>query len=487
MSKGSGMRKNKLGTHVLADLTGAIVVVLAAGTAVAGYDSTPGDPVLSAAPSATAVESASTLVCDGGIARTIQGGINIENVDEEITGWAGAFGTPEATFAPGGAGSSQTFDGALPASAAGKSSLGVPELTGTLEVAGGIVAGASTHSASAGDLRAVAVNPCQWPTNTAWLVGGSSEVGSSLQLTVTNPGLTQVSIAVSAFSSRGELDLGANSMLHLAPGTSQTVLLDGLLPADPRIALRLFSDTGPFTASLQTSALDGVTPAGVDVVTNSDVGTHLVIPGLVIDSQPGSGEDATLPDPATTSALRIANPNEDSATVQISVVGEDGTSPLPGGSDVAVAGGSVLDLTLDGLAPGAYAIEVESSADISAAVSATRTDDAGRDVAWLAAHEPIADAGAAAIGPLEARLVLIGSSQATWSAYDESGERVSERDVRVDGVTTIEIPIEARFVVVSADTELYGSVWISSDDGIAAVPLTQDSSTSQAVTLTVQN
>lgn len=488
------MRKNRPGIRILATLTGALVIGLAAGTAVAGYESEPAQPTSAPAPQAEDIELTSSLVCDGGIARTIQGGINVENVDEEIVGWAGAYGSPDVVFAPvGDLDGALTFDGALPPDVAGTSALGVPELSGTLEVTGGIAAGASMHSATAGDLRGVAVNPCQWPTNTLWLVGGSSEVGSSLELTVTNPGLTQVSVAASAFSSRGELDLGANSMLHLAPGSSRTVLLDGIIPEDPRIALQLFSGTGPFTASLQTSALDGVTPAGIDVVTSSDFGTNLVIPGLVIDPQSGPGggtdtqEDGTLPDPATTAALRMVNPNEDAATVHISVLGADGTVPLPGGSDVVVAAGSVLDLTLDGLAPGTYAIQVESTVDVSAGLSVTRTDAAGKDVAWLAAREPITDGGAVAIGPLEARLVLVGSAEATWWAYNISGEQLTENSVHVNGVSAIDIPAEAAFVVVSADTELYGSVWIANEDGITSIPLTQDSSTSQAVSLTVAN
>ena len=69
--------------------------------------------------------------------------------------------------------------------------------------------------------------------------------------------------------------------------------------------------------------------------------------------------------------------------------------------------------------------------------------------------------------------------EATWWAYNTSGEQLTENSVHVNGVSAIDIPAEAAFVVVSADTELYG-VWIANEDGITSIPLTQDSSTSQA-------
>ncbi len=481
-------KRTRVTRQMSAALTGAIAFAIAAGTAMAGYDSTPNDPAFAPAPRTEAVQATSWLVCDGGFSRTIQGGINVEDVDEDITGWAGAYGSPDVTFVPQGeaAGSPLTFDGALPSDALGSTTMGTPELAGTFDVAGGIVAGASTHSAVAGDMRGIATNPCQWPTNTVWLVGGSSEVGSSLELTVTNPGGTQVSVAANVFSSRGKLDLGANSMLHLAPGASETVLLDGLIAEDPRIALHLFSDTGPFTASLQTSSLDGVTPAGIDMITTSDFGTDLVIPGLVIDAEDGDGE-GSLPDPNTAALLRVVNPSEETATVEISVRSADGAEPLPGGSDVAVAAGSVLDLSLDGLAPGSFAIDVNADLDVSAGLSVIRTDEAGRDIAWLPAQRPITNGGSVAIGPRDARLIFVGTSDVTWTSYSESGEQLSKKDVTINGVATIDVPAQAAYVVVAAESEVYGSVWISDDNGITAVPFTQDFSTSQGVTLTVLN
>lgn len=476
-----------LGRSILAFITGAVAAGLAAGAAVVGHHVAPAASLTASAPVSEPKDTISTLVCDGGISRTIQGGIDVEQVEENITGWAGALSGQEVIFTPEGTDGAHSFEGVLPAQVLGESALGVPQIIGTLEVEGGIVAGASTHSASAGDLHSVAVSPCQWPAHSMWLVGGSSELGSSLELKVTNPGPTQVSVSLSGYSSRGRLDLGSNAMIHLAPQSSQAILLDGLLAADSRIALHLFSKTAPFTASLQSSALEGARPAGVDVITASNIGTDLVIPGLVIDGDSDSRDGGLLPDSGTTAALRVVNPNTESAQITISVLTADGSAPLPGGTQVQIAPETVLDLSLDGLSAQSHAIRVESTADVSAAVSVARADEAGRDIAWLPAQEAIMQTGAAAFGPLPARLVLAGTAQARWQAFDESGVQLGENTINVDTLGTVDLPAHTAFVAVSSDAEVYGAIWIADHNGIASVPLTEDSSTSQVVRITVQN
>lgn len=482
-------RGRRVGTSVLAALTGALV---SAGVAVAAHAglAEPEEPAVAQASLANA-HTTSTFVCDAPISRTIQGGINAAEVDENITGWAGAFVLPGAVASPLGAGQDVSanskvdvqFSGALPSTLLGASELGTPALASLIEASGGVVAGANTHSAAAGDMRGIAVSPCQWPRNTAWLVGGASQVGSSLALTVTNPGQTSISVTVSGYSSRGPLDLGANSVIHLVGGATERIVLDGLLPDDPRIALQLFSDTGPFAAWLQTLALDGVSPAGIDLITHANVASHLRIPGLVIARQ---DSESALPDPNQSAVVRIANPADEAATVNITVTNEDGTAPLPGGTDVVIAAESVLDLSLTGLAPGSYVADVESSHDVAAGIFSRRIDDAGADVAWIPAQFPITEAGVA-VGPYAGTLVLAGTGEATWRTYDAAGKELKDARVDVDGVATVEIAQEAAYVVVNTDSPMYGNVWIAGENGISAAPLVQDSATSQAVRLTVVN
>ncbi|VEI12901.1 DUF5719 family protein [Trueperella bialowiezensis] len=482
---------NKLTKQLVAAVTGALALGLAAGAATAGYRADRQAPEFIAAPRAEVPHTDGAIVCTGGVIRAVQGGINVSDVDEAITGWAGAYSSHSAAAKPLGGGSdtdgaptSAEFTGVLPADALHTSDLGVPALTGAIHTGGTVVTGANTHSAAAGDLRGVSVNPCQWPANTVWLVGGASDVGSSLRVTIANPGKTPITVDMTALSSRGILDLGANSQVVLAPESTQSVVLDGLIPADPRIALRLASAGGAFSATMQTATLEGVTPAGIDTITQSEAGTKLVIPGLVINAAAGQ-EDSTLPDPAYSATLRVVNPNDEPATVSVGVRGTGGTEPLTGGTDVVVAAQSVLDLSLDGIAPGAYAIDVTANRGVTAAVNVTRTDEAGKDVAWLAATEPVSGTGAAAFGPLPASLVLVGQ-QATWIAYDDAGNELTREQVTIDGTTVVQMPEQAAFVSVDAD-DVYASLWITTEHGIASVPLIQDMSASSSVRLTVGN
>src|SRR5699024_2888162 len=66
--------------------------------------------------------------------------------------------------------------------------------------------GAVVARTDAGDLRGLAAATCVAPGAASWLVGGSTELGSTARLTLTNPGPVPVSVDVSVLTELGVQD-----------------------------------------------------------------------------------------------------------------------------------------------------------------------------------------------------------------------------------------------------------------------------------------
>ncbi|OFS67072.1 DUF5719 family protein [Trueperella sp. HMSC08H06] len=437
---------------------GVLALAAGAGLATAMPAAQPAAPTTVAAPQGQAGPSQASLVCYAHAQDANTGGINVSEVVEGKSSWAGVLSDGAATF------DSTPFTGVLTQIAGGQA---VGVVRGK-----GVMAGASIQTAQAGDSRGLIAAPCEWPANTVWLVGGSSEVGTWLSLMVRNASATATTIDIAVYSSAGQLDIQGLSTLSLEAGGEATRDLTGLIPPDSRIAIRLSSDTGAFVAAMQVLQLDGVTPAGIDMLTDSAAGTDVVIPGVVVDAD-------------TTAALRIVNPHDEPTTVNVATLGEE-ERPLDGAQGVEVAPQSVLDLSLAGLAPGSYGVRVSARTDVAVGVSLTRSGDDGVDVAWLAGREPVT-AGGIAAGPHAGTLVLNGSGQARWTSYDVDGAQLDSQVLNVDEIASVEIPAEAHYVTLEADQPMYGAALLHTDTGIAWLALTQDSTTSQAVRLTIAN
>lgn len=263
-----------------------------------------------------------------------------------------------------------------------------------------IVGGGTLHTATSGDLRGAAVNPCTSAQSDIWLVGSQSGVGTSNQLIATNTGKNAATVELTAYGSTGELSLGSSAQFSLAPGEMNRMDLDGAIESDGRITLRV-SSSSPIAATLQESVLEGARPAGVTFVTPSALGTELVVPGVVV------GKNAeSIP------TARIVNPQDSPAKVSVTVVGSS-VLEVDGGSDFSVPAHSTVDVPLGGIDPGTYSVSIASPAAISAAVALVDRESAQapRDIAWASATLPVTNAGAI-FGPLQAEVTMYNPQSA---------------------------------------------------------------------------
>ncbi|MBE6480915.1 MAG: prevent-host-death protein [Actinomyces ruminicola] len=325
--------------------------------------------------------------------------------------------------------------------------------------------GVVTALTAGGDLRGLTAAPCTAPASVAWIVGGSAAVGSSAELRLTNPGVTTVTATIHLYGSTGELTLPSSGQVSVSAGETTAVLLETAGALDDRLALSVEVDGGSLIPVLVTESLDGETPAGVDTLTaGAAPATELTIPGVVLVDAADQGEaEADGAASSDAPAVRVVNPAAVPATVSISLVGADGEEELPGATAVTVDPGAVFDISLAGVAPGAYAVHVTSDTAVGAAAKLVRSageypERSGalaHDTAWVQATAADATRGAVLALPrengLEASVVLTntGADAATVVLTAAAGEWTKEITVPAATTLTAEVPEDVSGLIIS--------------------------------------
>jgi hypothetical protein len=250
------------------------------------------------------------------------------------------------------------------------------------------VAGATSSVVTDGDLRGLSAASCARPSADVWLVGGSTELESTADLVVVNPGATPADVTVEVWGPSGPVDLANGGTFLVAPGAERVLSLPGVAAEQRRIAVRVTAAGGQVSAYLQDSQLDGFTPRGTDLVTaGTGPATTQVVPGISLVAT-----DVDAPDAG---ALRLLVPGDEDATVSVRLLGPDGDVPLPGAQDLDLPAGEVTDLSLGGLPAGGYTAVVESTEAVVAGAMIAREGEAGEldegprlERAWAAAATP---------------------------------------------------------------------------------------------------
>lgn len=315
------------------------------------------------------------------------------------------------------------------------------------------VAGTTEVRTDTGDLRGLVAAPCRSPVNEAWLVGGSTTLGSSARLVLQNPGATPAQVSLEVWGPGGPVELAGASQYVVPAGAERAVLLEGAAAEQARIVVHVVASGGLVAAYLQDSALRGLTPAGVDdVVPGSAPTTRQVVPGVSVGPSKADGADVAM--------LRLLAPDQ-AGTAQVHVLGPDGEVPFPGGTDVALDAGAVLDLPLGGLPEGAYTVVVDADVPVLAGAMITRGVDVGaasRDAdlplerAWASSVRPGTVGPVALPGLATWDLVVAVPDAAPGTEGTDGPADVAVELVGADGSTTTSTPVAAgTSITVSRD------------------------------------
>ncbi|PFG44085.1 hypothetical protein ATJ88_2803 [Isoptericola jiangsuensis] len=332
-------------------------------------------------------------------------------------------------------------------------------------------AAATASVTTQGDLRGLAAASCAAPATDRWLVGGDSATGSSALLAVQNPSDGPASVRLDVYGSTGPLPVGGSGAFALEPGAETVVRLDALAPEQERLAVHVRATGARVTASLQTQGIDGLVPAGTDVVTPGAGPTDAVVVTGVVSR----GEAPADPHAAE---LWLLAPDEDGRAA-VHVYGPDGRVTLRGAESTELTAGEVTAVPLGGLDAGTYTVVVDADVPVvagaHAAVPGVLPDDAvvdgtPYDVAWSAAPavpgpERAATGQVALPAGTDATVVLAGVPAARDTDAAPEGEiEVTVRGVDADGAVAgerrVAVPVGGTVEVPAADVGAVSAVLV---------------------------
>lgn len=354
-----------------------------------------------------------------------------------------------------------------------------------------LVGGLGLARADEGDIRGLTASTCQQPVTTALLVAGSTELGSSARLVLTNPGETAASVSLTGWGATGPLSEVAPVVV---PAGGVREMLLQTISLEPRLAIRIDVEGGRVVPSIQDSALDGLVPAGTEMIgTTADPATLLALGPVSINDAPGAS-----------ALLRLVNPGDEPATVAVEMLGPDGAEALEGAESSVVEPGTVVDISLAGVPNAQYGVRVTSDQPVTGAIRIARTGTAGEDdpdtppvdVAWLPASAPL-QRGVIPVPSDLVDSVAIGVANPAGEAvevavagYDVAGQVVHEDEVDLPAGATarLEVPDDVVALVLSSEGVLASQTLVAeAGDGplVAMVPMVPDPDIEQSVAVRV--
>lgn len=334
------------------------------------------------------------------------------------------------------------------------------------------LAGAASFSSSADDLSGYAATSCRPPLTESWLVGIDGRTGSSGVITIANPFGVTATVSFTVYGLAGPTTPAGGS-LSVAPGTVVTVPVASLVGEDGAPVINVHADGAPVQASLQSSLVRGLVPAGVDFQDAvHQASARQIIPGVTVTT---AGQALT--------SVRVLMPDA-SGPVTVTAQPAGGGAPALELSMDAVAG-IPLDIPLDGLPAGAYDILVEGASPLVAAAWQATGIGEGDDYAWYpAAPEITAPTTFAVAGGADAALALWNDSDTDVAATVTVGGRESAVTVPAHGGAQLPLTSTSDAVLDPGSGVLHATVSYADGQRLAAATVWPADADSAPITIT---
>lgn len=256
-----------------------------------------------------------------------------------------------------------------------------------------IGSGIRSYQAQDGDLAGLAASTCVAAESTWRFTGLQTTTGASSVLQLANPTATTAQVSLELRGADGLIDTSTLQELVIAPGASRAIVIGGYAQGQESVSATVRSVGGKVTASVQQSALRGLTPSGVDfVAANAPAATTQVIPGVWIDEKSnidqltaGDGAGSLVPQ------LHVSATGSEGAGYTIKVLNANGEVAVDLGTHHAASSDATSVVDLRALAAGHYSIVVESDNPVTAAVRMVRgqNPEDSSDTAWAVSSRPL--------------------------------------------------------------------------------------------------
>lgn len=255
-----------------------------------------------------------------------------------------------------------------------------------------LLSGSQSQTAASETLAGFAAASCAEATSEAWLVGGSTAVGQTSLVLLSNPTAVAASVDLTVFGESGVIDAPGASGIAVQANSQRVIPLAGLAPNLNSPVVRVVSRGGQVVASLQQSVIRGLTPGGIDLVgpvgrpsaEQSIVG--FVVPPALHDETQSNDTDYHDDQPA----VRVLNLGDAPSDLTVSVTSDEGGS----GTSLVVTldPGVSSEIPLAMLTAGSYTVRLSAEQPIVAAARSTEKSETGEDFAWFVASQLVTDA-----------------------------------------------------------------------------------------------
>ena len=338
----------------------------------------------------TPVPTAQQLVCAGSVLRLADdSGAGASTVS--------ALGSPELRAAASDGDVSAEPVEASEASTGGTSS--APTVVSTPPQAAdattsALVSAAQSELVGEGDFVGLAAADCDVATGDSWLAGGSTTVGRTTLLSLTNPSEVPATVDLELFGEDGRITAPGTSGI-IVPANGQRVLsLAGFQPDIASPVVHVTSTGGRVSATLQQATVRTLRPGGVDIVASvPELSPTVVIPGVLVTDLDAvqalrKGGDPQFDDVETT--MRVFAPGEGTVTLTVSVTPENGAETGTSFS-IDIDAGRVTDVPIQQLATGSYTLSVSATQPVVASARVTSASGESTDFAWFASAPVLKD------------------------------------------------------------------------------------------------
>lgn len=330
------------------------------------------------------------------------------------------------------------------------------------------VAGSSYQSVDDGELVGVGAASCDDPSQSTWLVGGSTETGRTSLVTLSNPTDVNATVDLTIYDASGTVSAPGTTGIVVAPNSQKVVPLSGFVSDQASTTVHVTSTGGQIVAHLQETVVRTLTPGGYDIVSGgAEPSRNQVIPGVVLS---GAQEAQRGDDTADAAPIvRLFVPGTTAARVSLGITTADG-----GGTTVNTTAepGIVTDVALDDFPDGVYSFTVSSTQPVVAGARSTKpTADGRSDLGWFASAAPLTGKTITSVAPGDgARLDLVNPTRQDAEVRIASGDDDQEVQVPAGSMATVRVDT-ARQLTLTGAKGLVAGVTYDGDDGIAGFPI----------------
>lgn len=332
------------------------------------------------------------------------------------------------------------------------------------------------YTATDGDLQGLAAAACQTPSNDLWLTGANTAVGRSSLLNLTNASTTPATVSLELYGKNGQIKAPGSRGLLVAPKSTRSIVLAGLVPGEERLSVHARSTGGPVSAFIQQSVLRGLTPGGVDFIAPGTApASRQVMTG--IDIQDPEGLAALTAAPGFLDAapsLQITVPGPIDAVVEVKLFGSAGQQALPGGGVVTAKAGTVTEIPLAGVPAGQYTVSATSDVTIVAGARVSRGLKASQslDFGWAPSTAQLGSQHVVPVPQYGARRLVFGALEdratISYTPITADGKLQPGASANIAGNTTTSLKVPAKigkspvvaYLVSASGGAAYGAVLV---------------------------